>query len=172
MKLHELKPAAGARKNRKRVGRGPGSGSGKTSGRGEKGQKSRSGYSRKRGFEGGQMPLHRRLPKRGFHNPFRTEYRTVNVERLNELAPGSVVTPETLQSAGLLRKGEQDVKILGNGELTVALTVRAHRFTRSATEKIQGAGGKAEAIAPARPAMTGKYPKRALRAKAPEVDRT
>ena len=146
MNLHELKPAKGSRKDRKRVGRGPGSGSGKTSGRGEKGQKSRSGYSAKRGFEGGQMPLHRRLPKRGFTNIFRTGYRTVNVDRLNRLEAGSEVTPETLQSVGLLRKGSSPVKILGNGTLTVSLTVKAHKFTKVAAEKIQAAGGTVEIL--------------------------
>ena len=146
MKLHELKPSPGARQARKRVGRGPGSGLGKTAGRGHKGQKSRSGYSRMRGFEGGQMPLHRRLPKRGFTNIFRTEYRTVNVERLNAFEAGSVVDPAVLQRAGLLRKGRGRVKVLGNGDLGVALTVRAHRFTGSATQKIQAAGGRAESI--------------------------
>jgi len=172
MRLHELKPASGARKGRRRVGRGPGSGSGKTSGRGEKGQKSRSGYSRRRGFEGGQMPLHRRLPKRGFHNPFRTEYRTVNIDRLNQLESGSIVTPETLQSAGLLRKGTEPVKILGNGELKVALTVRAHRVTRAAAEKIGAAGGTAETLAAVRPPSTGKLLKRAQRTQATGVDRS
>jgi len=147
MKQNVLKPATGSRRNRKRVGRGPGSGSGKTSGRGEKGQKSRSGYSAKRGFEGGQMPLHRRVPKRGFTNIFRIEYRTVNVDRLNGLPAGSEVTPESLRSAGLLAKGKGPVKILGNGELTVALSVRAHKFTGSAAKKIEAAGGKAEVIA-------------------------
>ena len=146
MKQNALKPAAGSRKNRKRVGRGPGSGSGKTSGRGEKGQKSRSGYSRKRGFEGGQMPLKRRVPKRGFTNIFRVAYRTVNIDRLNELAAGSEVTPESLQKLGLLRKGQSPVKILGNGELKVALKVRAHKYTGSALQKIEAAGGKAEVI--------------------------
>jgi large subunit ribosomal protein L15 len=146
MNLHTLTPAPGSRRPRKRVGRGPGSGSGKTSGRGEKGQKSRSGYSRKRGFEGGQMPLHRRLPKRGFTNIFRTEYRTVNVDRLNTFAAGSEVTPESLFEAGLLRKGAGGVKILGNGELKVALTVRAHRFTRSAVQKIEAAGGAVQRL--------------------------
>jgi large subunit ribosomal protein L15 len=163
MKLHELKPAAGARKARMRIGRGPGSGKGKTAGRGEKGQKSRSGYSRRRGFEGGQMPLHRRLPKRGFSNPFRKEYRTVNVDRLNALEAGSVVTPESMQSAGLLRKGSADVKILGNGELKVSLTVRAHKFTRMAAEKIAAAGGKVETIEAARPKTIGKLLKKSLR---------
>jgi len=146
MKLSTLKPAAGSRRPRKRVGRGPGSGTGKTSGRGEKGQKSRSGYSAKRGFEGGQMPLHRRVPKRGFTNIFRVEYRTVNIDRLNDLPAGSEVTPESLRRAGLLRKGSSPVKVLGNGELKVALTVRVHKFTESAAKKIAAAGGKAEVI--------------------------
>jgi large subunit ribosomal protein L15 len=146
MKQNALKPTPGSRKNRKRVGRGPGSGSGKTSGRGENGQKSRSGYSQKRGFEGGQMPLKRRVPKRGFTNIFRVEYRTVNVDRLNELPAGSEVTPEFLQKLGLLRKGKSPVKVLGNGELTIALTVRAHKYTGSAVQKIEAAGGKAEVI--------------------------
>ena len=146
MKQNALKPSAGSRRKPKRVGRGPGSGSGKTSGRGEKGQKSRSGYSAKRGFEGGQMPLHRRVPKRGFTNIFRVEYRTVNVDRLNGLPAGSDVTPESLQAAGLLRKGKRPVKILGNGDLNVALKVRVHKYTESAAAKIQGAGGTAEVI--------------------------
>jgi large subunit ribosomal protein L15 len=146
MKQNALKPSVGSRKNRKRVGRGPGSGSGKTAGRGENGQKSRSGYSRKRGFEGGQMPLKRRVPKRGFTNIFRKEYRTVNVDRLNELPPGSEVTPEFLQKLGLLRKGTTPVKVLGNGELKISLTVRAHKYTGSAVQKIEAAGGKAEVI--------------------------
>jgi large subunit ribosomal protein L15 len=146
MKLHELKPNAGARKVRRRVGRGPGSGRGKTSGRGEKGQRSRSGYSSQRGFEGGQMPLHRRLPKRGFVNIFRKEYRTVNVARLNGLESGSTVTPEMLQGAGLVKKGRDDIKVLGHGDLTVALTIQAHKFTKTAIQKIEAAGGKAETI--------------------------
>jgi large subunit ribosomal protein L15 len=146
MKLHELKPAAGARRPRKRIGQGPGSGSGKTAGRGHKGQLSRSGYTRRRGFEGGQMPLHRRLPKRGFTNIFRKEYRTVNVDRLNAFEAGSVVTPESMQATGILKKGRQAVKVLGNGELKVKLTVRAHKFTRSAVEKIEAAGGKVETV--------------------------
>lgn len=144
MKLHELRPSAGARKKKKRVGRGPGSGHGKTATRGSKGGQSRSGYSSKRGFEGGQMPLHRRIPKRGFTNIFRTEYRTVNVERLNVFQPGTVVTPEVLQEAGLLKKGRLSVKLLGNGDLNVPLTVRVHKFTAAAAAKIQSAGGKAE----------------------------
>ena len=146
MKLHELKPAPGSRKARKRVGRGPGSGTGKTAGRGHNGQKSRSGYSRMRGFEGGQMPLHRRLPKRGFTNIFRTVCRTVNIDRLNGFAAGSVIDPDALQDAGLLKKGSNQIKILGNGDLNVALTIRAHRFTGAAAKKIEAAGGKAELI--------------------------
>lgn len=147
MKLHDLKPAAGARKKPKRVGRGPGSGHGKTSTRGENGQKSRSGYSSKRGFEGGQMPLHRRVPKRGFTNIFRSEFRTVNIDRLNEFEEGSIVTPEALEMAGVLRKGSERTKILGGGELKVALTVRVHKYTGSAARKIEEAGGKAELLA-------------------------
>jgi large subunit ribosomal protein L15 len=146
MKLNELHPAPGSRRQRKRVGRGPGSGHGKTSGRGHKGQKSRSGYSRKRGFEGGQMPLHRRVPKRGFKNPFRVHFRTVNIDRLDCFASGAVVDPDELHRAGLLRKGADPVKVLGNGELKIALTVRAHRFTEAAARKIQAAGGKAEVL--------------------------
>ncbi len=146
MRLHEIKPAAGARRSRKRLGRGPGSGTGKTSGRGENGQKSRSGYSSKRGFEGGQMPLHRRLPKRGFVNIFRTTHRIVNVDRFNSFDAGSVVTPERMLEVGLLKKGRDRVKVLGNGDLGVALTVRAHQFTKTAQKKIEDAGGTAEVI--------------------------
>jgi large subunit ribosomal protein L15 len=146
MKLHELAPAPGSRRKPKRVGRGPGSGHGKTAGRGEKGQKSRSGYRRRPGFEGGQMPLVRRLPKRGFTNIFRREYRTVNVERLSGFQAGSVVDPSALERAGLLRKGAAEVKVLGHGELAVALTVQAHKFSRSAVQKIEAAGGRAELL--------------------------
>jgi large subunit ribosomal protein L15 len=151
MKEHELKPADGARKARRRVGRGPGSGSGKTAGRGHKGAKSRSGYSLRWGFEGGQMPLNRRLPKRGFVNIFRTEFRVLNVDRLNAFDAGSTVTPQALLDAGLVRKGSAGIKVLGDGELKVALTVQAHRFTKAATQKIEAAGGKAQVI-PARKA--------------------
>lgn len=148
MKQHDLKPAPGARRTRKRVGRGPGSGLGKTSGRGEKGQKSRSGYSAKRGFEGGQMPLHRRVPKRGFTNVFREEWMTVNVDRLNDFAPGTVVTPDVMREAGLLKKrGARGIKVLGNGDLKVALTIQAHKFSAQAARKIEEAGGKAEVLA-------------------------
>ena len=147
MKLHDIKPEPGSRKDRKRIGRGPGSGNGKTAGRGENGQKSRSGYSQKRGFEGGQMPLHRRLPKRGFTNIFRKEYRTVNIDRLNGFTAGATVGPVILQQAGLVKKGDLDLKVLGNGDIKVALTVQAHRFTESAKKKIEAAGGTAEVIA-------------------------
>ena len=146
MKLHDIQPAPGARRPRRRVGRGPGSGSGKTSGRGHNGQKSRSGYRSRRGFEGGQMPLVRRVPKRGFVNIFRTTYRIINVSKLNSFEAGTVVTPEMLQAAGILRKGRDGVKVLGNGDLKVSLTVKAHRFTKAAQQKIEGAGGKIEQI--------------------------
>jgi len=144
--LENLKPAKGAVRSRKRVGRGPGSGLGKTSGRGEKGQKSRSGYSRKVGFEGGQMPLHRRLPKRGFHNRFRKEYTEVNVGRLDAFDAGTIVTPELLIKRGLIKKLRDGVKVLAKGSLSKALTVRAHKFSAKAQETIAGAGGKAEVL--------------------------
>ena len=143
MKLHDLSPAEGSRKNRRRVGRGPGSGKGKTAGKGHKGQRSRSGYSRRPGFEGGQMPLVRRVPKRGFNNLFRTEYAVVNVERLAELE--GEVTPETLAERGWISAGEL-VKVLGGGELDKALTVKAHKFSRSARQKIESAGGSCEVL--------------------------
>jgi len=144
--LNNLKPAKGAVRGRKRVGRGPGSGLGKTSGRGEKGQKSRSGYSRKVGFEGGQMPLHRRLPKRGFHNRFRKEYAEVNLDRLNAFDAGTIVTPELLMKRGVIKKIRDGVKVLAKGSLSKALTVRAHKFSAKAQETIAGAGGKAEVL--------------------------
>ncbi len=144
MKLHELSPAKGSRRARKRIGRGPGSGTGKTAGRGHKGQRSRSGFSRRRGFEGGQMPLIRRVPKRGFTNIFRKQWAIVNVDRLADFEGD--VTPETLEERGLVRAG-LPVKILGDGEVTKALTVQAHKFSRSAQEKIEKAGGKCEVIA-------------------------
>jgi large subunit ribosomal protein L15 len=156
MKLNELSPAKGSRRKPKRVGRGPGSGNGKTAGRGHNGQKSRSGYSKRRGFEGGQMPLHRRLPKRGFTNIFRKVYRTVNVDRLAAFEAGSEIDPQVMSDAGLLRKGAAEVKVMGNGGIEVALTVRAHKFTKSATEKIQAAGGKAELLPPLRKPRTRK----------------
>jgi len=145
--LHNLKPAKGSVKNRKRVGRGPGSGLGKTAGRGEKGQKSRSGFSRKPGFEGGQMPLHRRLPKRGFTNaPFRKEFATVNLGRLEVFEAGTIVTPELLVKLGLVKRLLDGLKVLADGQLTKALTVHAHRFSGKAQERIATLGGKAELI--------------------------
>ena len=147
MGLYNLKPAKGAVRGRKRVGRGPGSGLGKTSGRGEKGQKSRSGFSQKPGFEGGQMPLHRRLPKRGFSNArFRKEFSIVNVERLEAFEAGTIVTPEVLLKHGMIRKLRDGLKILGDGALSKALTVRAHRFSEKAKQSIAGAGGKVELL--------------------------
>lgn len=145
MKLHELTPAKGSRKARKRIGRGPGSGTGKTAGRGHKGQRSRSGFSRRPGFEGGQMPLVRRVPKRGFTNIFRTEYAVVNVGRLD--AFDGEVTPETLIESGWIKKNEL-LKILGQGDLDKALTVKAHKFSESARSKIEKAGGSCEVVAP------------------------
>ena len=147
MKLHELEAVYGSVKNRKRVGRGQGSGTGKTSGKGEKGQNARSGGGVRPGFEGGQLPLFRRLSKRGFNNyNFRTVYSTVNVEDLNRFENDTVVTIEMLKSVGLIRKELDGVKVLGNGELTKKLTVRANAFTRSAIEKINNNGGKTEVI--------------------------
>ena len=147
MGLHNLKPAKGSVRNRKRVGRGPGSGLGKTSGRGEKGQKSRSGFSRKPGFEGGQMPLHRRIPKRGFTNsPFRKEFACVNLGRLEVFEAGTIVTPELLVRHGILHKLLDGLKVLADGQLTKALTVHAHRFSGKAQERIAELGGKAELI--------------------------
>ena len=147
MSLSDLKPPRGARHPKKRVGRGQGSGNGKTAGRGHKGQKSRSGYKFKRGFEGGQMPLHRRVPKRGFHNPFRVEYEVVNLDTLGEFfEAGVVVTPELLRKRGIVQSVAGLVKILARGDLKKALTVRAHKFSGKAAEKIAAAGGQAEAI--------------------------
>jgi large subunit ribosomal protein L15 len=147
MDLSNLKPPKGANRNRKRVGRGPGSGLGKTAGRGSKGAQSRSGYHKKRGFEGGQMPLHRRLPKRGFFNPFRVEYAVVNLDDLAvKFAAGAVVTPEVLRAERLVTT-KQPIKVLARGEITVALTVKAHKFSGKAAEKIAAAGGSAETIA-------------------------
>jgi large subunit ribosomal protein L15 len=145
--LHNLKPAAGSVRNRKRVGRGPGSGLGKTAGRGEKGQKSRSGFARKPGFEGGQMPLHRRVPKRGFTNsPFRKEYACVNLGRLEVFEAGTIVTPELLVKQGIVKRLLGGLKVLADGQLTKALTVHAHRFSGKAQERIASLGGKAELI--------------------------
>lgn len=145
MKLHELSPAKGSKKAKKRIGRGPGSGTGKTSGKGHKGQRSRTGFSQRLGFEGGQMPLVRRLPKRGFTNIFRTEYAVINVGDLGELE--GEVTPDSLYARGMIRRG-RPIKILGDGELEVALDVKAHKFSKSAREKIEKAGGSCEELAP------------------------
>lgn len=145
--LSNLKPPRGSRHRKVRVGRGMGSKLGKTSGAGNKGQQSRRGYSRRAGFEGGQMPLHRRLPKRGFSSPFPKSFAVVNVESLNAFGAGETVTPESLASHGLTRATRGSIKILGDGELKVALTVRAHAFSKSAEEKIARAGGKVEVIA-------------------------
>ena len=146
MKLHELRAAEGSTKNRKRRGRGTATGQGKTGGRGMNGQKSRSGGGVRLGFEGGQMPLYRRLPKRGFNNIFGTEYTTVNVKDLNRFEAGTEVTPELLAEVGMIKQVKDGVKILGDSELNVALTVKADKFTNSALEKIEAAGGKAEVI--------------------------
>ncbi len=145
MELHTLRPSENSRKNRKRVGRGPGSGTGKTSGRGHKGAGQRSGYRRKSGHEGGQMPLNRRLPKRGFANIFRQEYQVVNLVDLSRLEPGEVTT-ETLRNAGLIKKLTTPVKMLGNGSVDKAYTVKVNAFSKSAIEKLEAAGGKAEVV--------------------------
>lgn len=144
--LSNLRPARGSRHRKVRVGRGIGSKLGRTAGKGNKGQKSRKGYSRKRGFEGGQMPLRRRIPKRGFHNHARLEYAVVNVEMLNAFAAGETVTPEVLRAMGMIREARASIKVLGDGELTAALTVQAHKFSKTAEEKITRAGGKVEII--------------------------
>ena len=146
MKLHELKPAEGSVKAPLRKGRGPGSGLGKTAGRGHKGQKARSGGGVRPGFEGGQMPLVRRLPKRGFTNIFAKEYALVNLKDLEIFEEGTVVTPDLLKEAGLVKKLYDGVKVLGDGELTKKLNVQAHKFSKSAKEKIEALGGKAEVI--------------------------
>src|SRR5580692_5255852 len=144
--LSNLKPPRGSRHRKVRVGRGIGSKLGKTSGAGNKGQKSRKGFSRRPGFEGGQMPLHRRIPKRGFHNPFGHEFAVLNIEMLNAFAEGDVVTPETLAARGLVRHARRQIKILGDGNLKAAITVRAHAFSQSAEEKITRAGGTVERL--------------------------
>ena len=146
MKVSELKPPRGSRKKKKRVGRGSGSGRGKTSGRGHKGQKARSGAKRKFGFEGGQMPLIRRLPKRGFKSPQSQNYQIVNIEQLNKFKKGEIVEPESLKEKGLIKTTRKRVKILGEGELKLSLTVKAHKFSKSAQEKIEEAGGKFEIL--------------------------
>ena len=144
--LSNLKPPRGSRHRKVRVGRGIGSKLGKTSGKGNKGQKSRKGYSRRAGFEGGQMPLRRRIPKRGFHHPGHTEFAIVNVESLNAFPAGTTVTADLLIGSGLVRMVRAPIKILGDGELKNSLTVQAHKFSKSAAEKIAAAGGKTEIL--------------------------
>ena len=146
MKIHELTPALDSNKAVKRIGRGHGSGNGKTAGKGHKGQKARSGGGVRIGFEGGQMPLSRRIPKRGFNNIFATKYAIVNVSDLNKFKDGTVVDTELLVASGLVKKVNDGVKILGNGELTAKLTVKAAKFSQSAVEKIEKAGGKTEVM--------------------------
>jgi large subunit ribosomal protein L15 len=147
MDLSNLKPSEGSKHSKKRIGRGHGTGQGTQAGRGHKGAQSRSGFKFKRGFEGGQMPLHRRMPKRGFHNPFRVEFEVVNVDTLaDRFDAGTVITPETLVAAGLVT-GNSPIKVLARGDVSKALTVKAHKFSGKAAEKIAAAGGQAEAIA-------------------------
>jgi large subunit ribosomal protein L15 len=147
MDLSNLRPPKGAKHAKKRVGRGQGSGQGKTAGRGHKGAQSRSGYKFKRGFEGGQMPLHRRVPKRGFHNPFRVEYEVINLDTLAEkFDADTIVTPDLLRERGLVAGANRPVKVLARGEVTKKLTVRAHKFSGKAAEKIAAAGGATEVI--------------------------
>ena len=146
MELSRLKPRPGARHAKKRVGRGPGSGHGKTASRGEKGQKSRTGYSQKRGFEGGQMPLHRRIPKRGFTNIFKEEFAVVNLSDLDRFEAGSTVNEDALRSAGLVKGRRRKIKILGTGEVSKKLTVTADKFSKSAKAKIEAAGGACQEI--------------------------
>jgi large subunit ribosomal protein L15 len=145
--LSNLRPPRGSRHRKVRVGRGMGSKLGKTSGSGDKGQKSRRGYSRRRGFEGGQMPLHRRMPKRGFHTPFSVEYSVLNLEELNVFPAGETVTPELLRAHGFVRRSRDRVKILGDGELTTKIAIHAHAFSASAKDKITKAGGTFEVVA-------------------------
>ena len=148
MDLSDLKPSEGSKKNKKRVGRGHGTGQGAQAGRGHKGAQSRSGYKFKRGFEGGQMPLHRRIPKRGFHNAFRVEYAVVNLDTLaDRFDAGTVVTPELLRERGLVHGTSRQIKVLARGDLAKKLTVRAHKFSGKAAEKIAAAGGATEQLA-------------------------
>ena len=146
MKIHELSPAAGSTKEVKRIGRGHGSGNGKTAGKGHKGQNARSGGGVRPGFEGGQMPLARRIPKRGFNNIFAEKMTVINVSDLAKFKEGTVVDAELLKAAGIIKKADNGVKVLGNGELNVNLTVKAAAFSASAKEKIEKAGGKAEVM--------------------------
>lgn len=147
MDLSNLKPSERSKFPKKRVGRGHGTGQGTQAGRGHKGAQSRSGYKKKRGFEGGQMPLHRRIPKRGFHNPFRREYSVVNLDTLaDRFDAGTVVTPELLREHGIIRNARQPIKVLARGEFSKQLTVRAHKFSGKAAEKIAAAGGSTEVL--------------------------
>ncbi|HDM09047.1 MAG TPA: 50S ribosomal protein L15 [Desulfobacteraceae bacterium] len=146
MKIHDLAPAEGSRKKRKRIGRGPGSGHGKTSCRGHKGQKARSGGGPAPGFEGGQMPLHRRLPKRGFTNLFRSEYATLNIKDLDRFEANTTVDVDVLRQAGLVKKVKDGVKLLGEGEIKKPLVVKVHKASISAVQKIEAAGGKVELL--------------------------
>jgi large subunit ribosomal protein L15 len=146
VKISDLAPQRGAKKKEKRIGRGPGSGHGKTSTKGHKGQAARSGGTKGPGFEGGQQPLIRRVPKRGFTNIYRKEYSIVNLERLNQFGADSVINPQFLQEAGVIKKASGNIKILGNGELTKPLVISAHKFSQEAMKKIQAAGGRAELL--------------------------
>jgi large subunit ribosomal protein L15 len=153
MNLSSLRPSEGSKHSKKRVGRGHGTGQGTQAGRGHKGAQSRSGYKFKRGFEGGQMPLHRRVPKRGFHNPFRVEYAVVNLDTLAErFDAGTVITPELLRERGLVHGERHQIKVLARGDISKQLTVRAHKFSGKAAEKIAAAGGAAEVLATEKPA--------------------
>jgi len=146
LSLNNLSPSEGSRRNRKRVARGPGSGRGKTATRGHKGARSRSGYTNKPGFEGGQMPLQRRIPKRGFKNIFRTEYAIVNLDTIDALKDDAVVTPELLVEKGVIKDVKDGIKVLGNGSIQRPVTIKAHAFSAAATAKIEAAGGKTEVI--------------------------
>ena len=153
MALNNLRPPKGMKHAKKRIGRGQGSGNGKTAGRGHKGAKSRSGFTFKRGFEGGQMPLHRRVPKRGFHNLFRTEYAVVNLDTLAErFEAGTTITPELLMEKGLINNARRPIKVLARGDISKTLTVQAHKFSGKAAEKIAAAGGAAEVLTATKPA--------------------
>lgn len=146
MKIHDLSPVEGSRKKKKRVGRGPGSGHGKTSCRGHKGQKSRSGGGIRPGFEGGQMPLHRRLPKRGFTNIFKKQYALINIKDLNRFDPNSTLDLDALKNAGLVKKEKDGIKLLGDGEISHPVVIKIHKVSKIAREKIEAAGGKVEVI--------------------------
>src|ERR1043165_1043613 len=163
LSLNNLHPAKGSTQKKKRLGRGPGTGLGKTAGRGHKGQKSRSGYSSKTGFEGGQMPLHRRLPKRGFTNIFKKQWIEVSLEALDRSFDANTeITPEVLHKRGIIKKAKHDIVVLGNGNISKALKISAHRFTKSAREKIEKAGGAITVIAPRSEEHTSELQSRGL----------